>query len=595
MEAAVDCGIIGNCAVAALVDQRGSINWFCLPRLDGDPVFHALLGDGPGAAGDGAFSIELGGYRSFEQHYEANTAILRTVLHGETGSVEIIDFCPRFRARGRSFRPQMIVRLIRPLEGWPRVRIRIRPRFNWAETAPTITRGSNHVRYVDDDLVLRLTTDAPIDHVLEEHEINLDRPYTFVLGPDESLSQNPADTGALFLKETRFYWQDWVRRLAVPLEWQEAVIRAAITLKLCCYEETGGVVAAITTSIPEAPNSGRNWDYRFCWVRDAFFTVRALNSLAVMQTLETYYQWLMNVVADARGGHIQPVLGVGLETRLTERVSPVLQGYQGMGPVRIGNQAHEHFQHDTYGNVILGASQAFFDQRLYMNAGVQAFEMLEPLGEQCWALHNQPDAGIWELRTRARVHTSSSLMCWAGCDRLAKIAHHLGLAPRAAFWAERAGRIKATILAHAWSEQRQSFVESFGGSTLDASVLLMGEVGFLPPDDPRFISTVDVLSDVLGRGPYMLRYEEADDMGSPEVGFNVCAFWRLDALARIGRVEQAREHFEALLAARNHLGLMSEDSDYSTGAQWGNFPQTYSMVGIVNGAMRLSRKWESEL
>ena len=591
----MDHGLIGNCAVAALVDTRGSINWFCLPRLDGDPVFHALLGHGPGAPDDGAFSIELDGFVDAEQVYEPNTAVLRTVLRGASGAVEITDFCPRFEARGRSFRPQMIIRRVRPIDGWPRVRIRVRPRFDWGASAPEITRGSNHVRFVGADQVLRMTTDAPVDHVLDERLINLDRPLTFVLGPDETLAESPEQVGDTFFEETCRYWRRWVRRLAVPLEWQQAVIRAAITLKLCCYEATGGVIAAVTTSVPEAPDSGRNWDYRYCWVRDAFFTVRALNSLAATRTMEMYFQWLMNAVADANGGHIQPVLGVGLETQLTERLAQDLQGYKGMGPVRVGNQAHEHFQHDTYGNVILGAAPAFFDERLYMDAGEAAFRMLEPLGEQSWALHDQPDAGIWELRSRARVHTSSSLMCWAGCDRLAKIAHRLGLSQRARFWAERAAAIKEKILQHAWSEERQAFVESFGGQTLDASVLLMGEVGFLPPGDERFKSTVNALSDVLGKGAFMLRYEEADDFGSPEVGFNVCAFWRLDALARIGRTDEAREHFQDLLAARNHLGLMSEDSDYTTGAPWGNFPQTYSMVGIVNGAMRLSRKWEAEL
>ena len=266
-----------------------------------------------------------------------------------------------------------------------------------------------------------------------------------------------------------------------------------------------------------------------------------------------------------------------------------------MGPVRIGNQAHEHFQHDTYGNVILGAAPAFFDKRLHMDAGLHAFRALEPLGEQAWELHDQPDAGIWELRTRARIHTSSSLMCWAACDRLGKIAAHLGQADRARHWTKRATEIRRKILDNAWSDKRNSFVESFGGETLDASVLLMGEVNFLPPDDPRFVSTVEALSDSLGRGAFMLRYEEADDFGIPEVGFNVCAFWRVDALARIGRKEQAREYFQDLLSARNPLGLMSEDSAFDTREGWGNFPQTYSMVGIVNGAMRLSPRWETEL
>lgn len=591
----MDLGLIGNCSVAALIDRDATINWFCLPRFDGDPVFHSLLGSGTGDPDDGAFRIEVEGLKHTEQEYLPNTPVLRTTLYAESGTVEITDYCPRFEARGRAFRPRMIIRRVRPVEGWPRVRIKARPRFDWGRRRPDVTCGSNHIRYVGDREVVRLSTDASIDYILAERLITLDRAYTFVLGPDETLQESPAEVGENFLLETQRYWRRWSQRLAVPFDWQEAVIRAAITLKLCNYEQTGGIVAAMTTSLPEAPGSERNWDYRYCWVRDAFFTVRALNSLAATRTMENYYQWLMNLVADARGGHIQPVLGIGLETDLAEWQAAHLPGYEGMGPVRVGNQAHEHFQHDTYGNVILGAAPAFFDQRLQMNADGHAFSLLEPLGEQAWQLHDQPDAGIWELRTRARIHTSSSLMCWAACDRLAKIAAHLGMTDRAGFWRERAAVIHRKIVEGAWNEDRQAFAESFGGSTLDASVLLMGEVGFLPPSDPRFRSTVDALSRALGRGPFMLRYEEADDFGVPEVGFNICAFWRVDALARIGREDEAREYYEELLKARNRLGLMSEDTSFETGAGWGNFPQTYSMVGIINGAMRLSRDWQSQI
>jgi GH15 family glucan-1,4-alpha-glucosidase len=591
----MDFGLIGNCAVSALVDRAGAIVWHCLPRFDGDPVFHALLGHGTGPEGAGAFAIDINDIKTTHQEYVVNTAVLRTAIEAESGAVEITDCAPRFWSRGRIFRPQMLVRRLRPISGLPRIRVRFRPRFKWGTVDPQITRGSTHVRFIGPDQIIRLNTSFPIDHLLDERTINLDRDYHFLISPDESLSDDPRVLGEEFLNETTDYWQGWTRRLAVPFDWQEAVIRSAITLKLCAYEPTGAIVAAMTTSLPEAPNSSRNWDYRFCWVRDAFFTVRALNSLSAMRTLEHYFQWLMNVVADSGGGHIQPVLGVGLERNLVERHAEELQGFRGMGPVRVGNQAHEHFQHDTYGNIILGAAPAFFDRRLFMNADEAAFRMLEPLGAQAWALHDQPDAGIWELRTRSRLHTSSAVMCWAACDRLMKIARHLGLKDRAGFWAERAATIRTRTLEGAWSEKRQAFAESIGGETLDASVLLMGEVGMVPPEDPRFAATVERLSQVLGRGPFMLRYEEADDFGAPEVGFNVCAFWRLDALARVGRTGEAREIFQDLLSARNHLGLMSEDTDFNTREGWGNFPQTYSMVGIINGAVRLSRVWDAEI
>jgi GH15 family glucan-1,4-alpha-glucosidase len=298
------------------------------------------------------------------------------------------------------------------------------------------------------------------------------------------------------------------------------------------------------------------------------------------------------VVRGARGGHVQPLYGIGLEKTLTERFVPNLSGYRGMGPVRVGNQAFEHFQYDVYGNVVLGASQAFFDHRLLRRADLRDFIELEGMGEQAWRFHDQPDAGMWELRTRARVHTSSSLMCWAACDRLAKIATVFGKSERNAFWRARADAIRSKILEQSWSEQRQAFVESFGGKDLDASVLLMAEVGFIEPRDPRFVKTVQALEDTLCDGPFMRRYEAPDDFGKPETAFNVCSFWRIDALARIGRTAQAREIFEALMARRNHVGLLSEDLKVDSGELWGNFPQTYSMVGVINGAVRLSQPWD---
>ncbi len=584
-------GVIGNCAYSALIDERARMVWCCLPRFDGDPVFNALL-DPSERGSDWAFDIE--DFASAEQAYVPNTAILRTVLtdtHGQR--LEIIDFAPRFQSRSRYFRPMMMVRRVRPLSGAPRLRVRLNPRFDWGRRAPGLTQGSNHLRFVGDDLTLRLNTDAPLSYVLSQEPFVVTREYNFLLGSDETLADGIGDTARHFEQETAAYWRHWSQRLHIPLEWQDAVIRAAITLKLSLFEDTGAIIAAMTTSIPEAASSGRNWDYRYCWLRDAFFVVRALNSLSEVGTLEDYLRWLSNAVAQARGGHIQPLFGVGLERELPESLMEHLPGYRGMGPVRVGNQAAEHFQHDVYGNVVLGAAQAFHDSRLLHRAGPAEFEHLEAVGEQAVRVFDQPDAGMWELRTRARIHTSSALMCWAACDRLAKIAHTLQLSDRADYWSMHAKRLRERILAESWSEERQAFVESFGGRDLDASVLLMAEVNFIDPRDPRFIATVDALEKHLCDGPYMRRYEAADDFGKPETAFNICSFWRIDALARIGRKQKAREIFEAMLATRNHLGLLSEDTHERTGELWGNYPQTYSMVGIINGAVRLSAPWDS--
>ncbi|MEM9222284.1 MAG: glycoside hydrolase family 15 protein [Pseudomonadota bacterium] len=586
---AMALGLIGNCSVSALVNDKASIVWWCLPRPDGDPVFHALLGT-RGKPGDGAFSVEIEDFSHSEQHYIENTAILRTRIFARDGSgFEVDDFAPRFLSRGRVFRPAQIVRRIRPISGRPRIKIVLRPRSDWGATRPQITSGSNHVRFVSDSNTLRLTTDAPVTYIRDEAFFVLERTYSFFLGPDESLSSRPGTLGREFQEETEYYWKRWSLRLGLPLEWQDAVIRAAITLKLCTFEETGAIVAAVTTSIPEAPNSERTWDYRFCWLRDAFFVVRALNALSDLETMENYLAYIRNIIGLTRGDHIQPVFGIGLEADIPEEAVD-LPGFMGMGPVRRGNQAHEHHQHDVYGNIVLAAAQAFFDKRLLRPGTMEDFRHLEVIGDRAFTLHDQPDPGIWELRTRARVHTSSSLMCWAALDRLAKIANTLGLSPK--HWRARADEVHARICAEAWNENVGAFVESFGGEDLDASLLLMAEVGFVDVHDPRFVSTVERIGDTLRHGNHLHRYHAADDFGQPEVAFNVCTFWYIDALGRMDRREEAREIYETMLSCRNHLGLLSEDVDPNSHDLWGNFPQTYSMVGIINGAMRLSRRWD---
>ena len=592
--ATLDLAVIGNCAISALVDRLARIVWYCSPRFDSVPVFQSLLCGAQDAPREGLMAVELEGLARTEQSYDAGTAILRTRLISDKGDViEVTDFAPRFLNHDRMFRPAQLVRRVRPLQGHPRVRFIVRPKGEWGAAQPAITRGSHHLRYVLPEQTLRLNTSVPLTYVLDERWFLLTSAVSMLLGPDESLTASIDSTAREFEEHTAIYWRGWTRRLALPYEWQDVVIRSAITLKLCQFEETGAIVAAMTTSIPEAANSGRNWDYRYCWLRDAFFVVRALNSLSEVGTMESYLQWLQNIVSSSDAEHIQPLYGIGLEHALTEREVDAISGYRGMGPIRVGNQAYEHFQHDVYGNIVLGAAQSFHDQRLFRPALEPAFAQLERAGEQAWRLHDQPDAGMWELRTRSRVHTSSSLMCWAACDRLAKIASVLGQAARVALWAERARHIRDKILQQAWSEKRQAFVESFGGSSMDASVLLMAEVGFINARDPRFVSTMKVMEHALCDGPFMRRYEAADDFGMPETAFNVCSFWRIDALSRMGREQEARAIFEQLLACRNHVGLLSEDTLPATTEAWGNFPQTYSMVGLINGAVRLSRPWES--
>jgi GH15 family glucan-1,4-alpha-glucosidase len=588
--ATLDLALIGNSTIGALVDGVGRIVWGCLPRFDGDPTFCALLRTDDDL---GVFAIDLADFERAEQHYLENTAVLVTRLHDRRGGcIEVTDFAPRFVQHGRMFRPMMLVRRARRIGGSPRLTLRLRPACGYGAGRPETTCGSNHVRYVTPDLTLRLTSDASITAILQETPFFLEDTVTLLLGPDETVTESVDEVGRRFLEETTRYWHEWVRTLGIPYEWQEAVIRAAITLKLNAYDDTGAIIAAMTTSVTEAADSGRNWDYRYCWLRDGYFVVNVLNRLGATRTMERYLGYIVNVAADAKDQPLQPVYRIDGRPDLEERVEPALPGYRGMGPVRAGNQAYRQVQHDSYGSAVLAATHIFFDRRLTRRGDEALFRRLEPLGELAVRNHDQPDAGLWELRGSARVHTYSAVMCWAACDRLGRIAEHLGLAGRAAYWHTHARRIHRTVSRRAWNKRRGAFVSTFDGEAMDASLLLLAELGFLAADDPRFAATVDAVAHDLKRGDFIFRYVERDDFGEPENAFLVCTFWYINALALVGRKDEARTLFEKLLAARNRHGLLAEHIDPRTGEQWGNFVQTYSMVGLINSAIRLSIRWE---
>ena len=589
----LELALVGNGTISALITSAADITWACFPRFDGDPAFCSLLTGNDAPDGVGHFGIELLGMSRSEQTFIDNTPVLVTRLYDATGgAVEIVDFSPRFQQYSRLFCPMSLVRRITAIAGHPRVRVRLRPACQYGRYPAERTYGSNHVRYIGGDVVLRLTTDASLTPILEETPFFLDGTITMILGADETVTESVGVVGRRFLEETVTHWRDWVRALAIPFEWQDVVIRSAIALKLNTHEDTGAVVAAMTTSIPEAAGSSRNWDYRFCWIRDAYFVVDALNRLGATRTMERYLSYILNVIASAEDGRLQPMYTISGRADIHERIVDSLPGYRGMGPVRVGNEAYVQVQHDVYGAAILAATHVFFDLRLEHRGDAALFRRLEVLGQHAAALYDKPDAGIWELRGSAHIHTFSSVMCWAGCDRLARIAAQLCLEDRYAFWRATADRIHADICARCWNADLNTFVATMDGSTLDASLLRMEDVGFLSADDPRFIGTVHAIERELRRGHFIYRYVVDDDFGKPENAFLACTFWYINALAAIGREAEARELFGHVLACRNQHGLLAEHIDPVTHEQWGNFVQTYSMVGLVSSALRLSIPWD---
>ncbi|MEL7189834.1 MAG: glycoside hydrolase family 15 protein [Pseudomonadota bacterium] len=584
---------IGNCQVSGLIDDTGALVWGCVPRVDGDPVFSALLNGDTQEAGIWRFELE--GQTSSTQEYVRNTPHLLTTLTAQDGSaVQILDFCPRFQGAGRMYRPVAYVRMVRPIAGTPRIKVVLKPTKNYGAQIAETTNGTNHIRYLVGAQAMRLSTDAPVGYVLEGRPFRLEEDTHFFLGPDEPFVGNVQDELRGMEQRSRKYWQSWVRGLHIPLEWQEEVIRCAITLKLCQHEETGAIVAALTTSIPEAADSERNWDYRYCWIRDSYYTVQALNRLGALDVMEKYLGYLRNIVDGARGGQIQPLYSVMGESELDETTAAYLAGYRGMGPVRRGNAAYKQIQHDCYGQIVLPSAQGFFDSRLLRPADEGDFENLEQVGKMAWAMHDQPDAGLWEFRTRQEVHTYSAVMSWAACDRLANVANHIGKEDRAKVWRERADAIAQTIEDKAWKDDGKGgghYGASFESDYLDASLLQMVELRFLSPENERFQHTFAAVEEHLRRGDHMLRYAAEDDFGAPETAFNVCTFWLIEALHLAGRDEEARTLFCTMLSHTTKSGLLSEDLDYETGELWGNFPQTYSLVGVINCAGLLSKPW----
>ena len=587
----LDLALVGNGTIGALIDARGGVAWCCLPRFDGDPVFCSLLGGGSEREQLGAFTIELEHGARIEQAYVPGTPILLTRLYDDrNGGVEITDFCPRYENDGELFCPTLLVRQIRPIGGKPNIRVHLSPAADYGCTERRHALGAGQISYSGEE-ALRLTTDFPTEAIVDKTLYHVHQTVTLIFGLDEPMAArgNITSAATAMLERTTVYWQNWVASLRASGEWRDAVIRAAITLELNVYEPTGAIIAAMTTSIPEAPNTGRTWDYRYCWPRDAYFTASALSRLGETRTIERFLSFVLGVAESTDDARLVPMYTIDGGPIPPEHIAECLPGYRGMGPVHIGNKASEQAQHDLYGEAVLTAEPLFLKSGARI-ADKSLLTRLERFGEHAARLYEMPDAGLWELRGAERVHTFSSVMCWVACDRLAEYAHRLKLSDRAQYWRARATTIHEVISRRCWNPELNAFTAAMDGDSLDASLLLMPRLGFIQANDPRFTGTVAAIEKQLKHGDFVYRYVERDDFGYPENAFLVCTFWYIEALAAMGgaRREEAQALFERVLAARNRHGLLAEDLDPRTLEQWGNFPQTYCMAGIIDCAVALA-------
>jgi GH15 family glucan-1,4-alpha-glucosidase len=582
-------GVIGNCQFSALVDNKGEVVWCCLPRFDSEPVFSTLLDHEEG----GRFRIGPAGGEAGSQRYLPNTNILETTFQSPAGSFKVTDFAPRFLVSGRPYRPTRLIRIVEPIEGTPRISVVCEPKLGWSKAQPSLVQGSHHLRFEGFSSALRLTTDLPLSY-LGGTEFTLTGRHHLILSWGPPVEEPLVPLCERYWSETSRYWLRWVKQCDIPPLFQQEVIRSALALKLHCFEDTGAIIAAMTTSIPESAGSGRTWDYRYCWLRDSYYVLSAFGLLGQFEEREQFVQYLLNVAGGAPGLTLAPLYRVDGSQNLDEAVLENWRGYNGEQPVRIGNAAALHSQHDIYGEMVLALTPIFLDERMSAERSPAALRLMEGLARKAISLAGVPDAGIWEYRTEWKPQTFSSLMCWAAADRMARIAdrHQPASAPEFHAAAE---RIRAEMIAQSWNANRKSFVGHYGGEDLDASLLQMVRLRFLPAKDPMLGSTVDAIHRDLMKGGWLQRYTLNDGFGTPTVAFVICTFWLIEALATAGRREEAEAVFKGIHGALSPLGLLSEDFDPSGPRMWGNFPQTYSHVGLIHAAFAASPTWTDVL
>ncbi|AII53486.1 hypothetical protein N008_16070 [Hymenobacter sp. APR13] len=582
-----DMGLIGNCAFLALIRKDTSVAWMCWPRFDSSFVFGDLLDGQKG----GEFSVKPAAPGQFESHqyYEQNTNVLCTEIGSEDGRYRVTDFAPRFPQYERYYKPLMMIRKLEPLAGTPRIRVSCNPVGNYGETRLTRRRSSNHIAYLGLEEEIRLTTDIPLTYITDGEDFVLSETRYLVLTYGAPLEAALGSTAERFLRATTDYWRQWVKSTTISNFHQQAVIRSALALKVHQYEDTGAIIAASTTSLPEAPGSTRNWDYRYCWMRDTFYTLTAFNNIGHFEEMERYFHYIANITSKVSGDKYQPLYGISGASELTEHELP-LAGYLGNQPVRIGNDAFTHIQNDVYGQILVALLPLYVDARFQSPERNSPEKMVFDTLRMIEKTMDQPDAGLWEFRHIAQYHCYTYLFHWAGSHAARKVAQALQN-PEMEALATRLMHAAEERVEQCFSEEHQAYANAIGSPHLDASTLQLIMMGYLDPTTERAHRHLQALEkELMTPEGLFYRYRHPDDFGTPETTFLICSFWYVETLACVGRLDDAVREFEKLITYTNHLGLLSEDVDAKTGSQWGNFPQAYSHVGLVNAAYRISKK-----
>ena len=580
-------GIIGNCKSSALISEDSSIEWCCLPQFDSPSVFGKILDQKKG----GSFQILCDNSYSITQKYVDNTCILMTKFDNGSDAFELLDYMPRFqKENGVYYAPPEICRILKLVKGNPKLKVLYDPRLVYSigrtnnyEKNDFIVSVVNEERYD----TLYLYTDLNKKNILECSEISLDRDYFLTISYNEKINPPSLDHINLELERTKVYWLNWCFKTPTYKNYNSQILRSAMTLKLLTFEKTGAVLAAATTSLPETIGEVRNWDYRFCWIRDASMVIKVITKLGHVKIVKKFIDFILDIIPD-KNEKLQIMYGINGEKMLTEETLDHLSGYKNSRPVRVGNAAFIQKQNDIYGILV---DAIHYQIEKYINENDKHEELWSIVKNIVWVVDNNwkmPDKGIWEFRQEDQHFTFSKLLCWVAVDRAIKISELIQGGKSAKKWKSLRSEIYNDIIENAWSDEKQAFTQSYGAEHLDASVLLMEPYGFIDAKDTRYVKTVKAIERELSHEGLLFRYKNVDDFGTPSSSFTVCTFWFINSLYKIGEKEKSKLMFDKLLSYSNHLGLFSEDIDFKSKRLLGNFPQAYSHLALIDTAMNFN-------
>ena len=580
-------GIIGNCKSSALINEDSSIDWCCLPQFDSSAIFCKIIDNHIG----GSFKIEAAESYIITQQYINNTAIVRTNFKNPKNEFEVLDFMTRYKLDHQNFySPPEIQRLIKPIKGLPKIKVLYNPTLEYANGKTKTYEKEDFIVSVFDEAsyeTLFLYTDIEKKKILENKEFELSKSVYLNLSYNEKIDLPSLSKSEGELKKTQEYWLNWCKKSPSFKSYNKEITRSSITLKLLTFEKTGAVLAAATTSIPETIGEVRNWDYRFCWIRDASMVIKIIAKLGHQRIVKNFIDFIVNLIPN-KNEKLQIMYGIDGQKTLTEKILKHLSGYKNSKPVRIGNAAYIQKQNDIYG-ILVDA----------IHFQIEKFKDISYKHEQLWSIvksvvwvveknWKKPDKGIWEFRNEDQHFTFSKLLCWVAIDRAIKISNLIKNGRKSDKWKILREEIKNDIHLNAWNPKIKAFTQSYGSDFLDASVLLMESYGFIDCKDPKYVDTVKAIERELLFDGLLFRYKNNDDFGEPKSSFTVCTFWYINSLFKIGEETKAKNLFDQLLSNSNHMGLFSEDLDFKTKKMLGNFPQAYSHLALIETAMNFN-------